>query len=142
MAKRSAAVGKRQNVKKFKTPVQGPRAYIIFKKPTWGEIRETVDTVRDRTKEYVSAIATITAGKEVAVGDKAKDAEGVLANTLWELACGKFQEWNWVNDDDEPLEDLPQVSLNDLYGEEVQAIFMIIQELYMMSDADEDSEGN
>jgi hypothetical protein len=61
---------------------------------------------------------------------------------LWDLACKKFQEWNWVDDDGEPFGDLPQVSLDDLYGEEVQAIFRAIQKLYMMSDADEDSEGN
>ncbi len=142
MAKRSTAVGKRQNVKKFKTPVQGPRAFIIFNKPTWGEIREAVDIVRDRTKEYVSEIASIAAGKEVAVGDKAKDAEGVLSETLWNFACDKFQEWNWVDNDGEPLGELPQVNLDNLYGEEVQAVFKIIQELYMMSEADEDSEGN
>jgi len=142
MAKRSAAVGKRQNVIKYPTPVQGPRAYVIFSKPTWGEIRAAVDIVRDRTKEYVSAVAAIKAGKKVAVKDKAKETETALSDTLWEFACDKFQEWNWVNDDGEPLGDLPQMDLDNLYGDEVQAIFAAIQELYMMSEADEDSEGN
>lgn len=137
MAKRSTAVGKRQSVKKFKTPVQGPRAFIIFGKPTFGEIRTTVDEVRAKTKNYLTATQ-----KQENVGDEASETETTLSETLWNIACDKFIEWNWYGNEGEPLDDLPQLNLDDLLGEEVQTIFDIIQKLYMMSDADEDSEGN
>ena len=142
MAKRQAAVAKRQNVKKFPTKVQGSRSYISFYKPTWGEIRMAVDIVRDRTKDYITATSALTTGEPLTAGKEATEVENTLSSTLWDLACDKFHEWNWVDDDGVPLEALPQVNMDDLYGEEVQAVFNIVQELYMMSTADKDSEGN
>jgi hypothetical protein len=138
MAKRSTAVGKRQSVKKFSTPVQGPRAYVTFRKPTYGEIRITVDEVRAKTKKYLAA----TVRKTASVGEEAGKVESTLSETLWDIACDKFVEWNWADDEGELLGELPLFDVEDLLGEEVQTIFDIIQKLYMMSDTDEDSEGN
>lgn len=135
MAKRQAG-GKRQSTKKFPTPVQGPRAHITFRKPTYGEIRTTVDEVRAKTKKYLAA----TVRKEETIGEEASEVESTLSEALWDIACDKFVEWNWSGDEGEPLDDLPLFEVDALLGEEVQTIFDIIQQLYMMTDTEE--EGN
>ena len=141
MAKRIAK-GSRENTRRFSTPVQGPRAYIVFNKPTWGEIRETVADVRKKTKKYISATVDRSEGRVAESSEIAGDTEEKLSTTLWDLACTRFSEWNWVDDDGELLPPLPQVELDDLYGDEVQAIFDAVQRMYMMSDEDEEAEGN
>ncbi len=143
MAKRQSG-GKRQSVRKFMTPVQGPRAYVTFQKPTWGEIRVTVESVRAKTKDYISATVAVATGEKRPVGDKATEVEETLTEALWDLASEKFEKWNWVDDEGGPLADLPEMSVDDLYGDEVQDIFKAVQSLYMMSndeDGDE-SQGN
>ncbi len=141
MAK-GTAKGSRKSIRKFKTPVQGARAYIVFDKPTWGEIRETVADVRTKTKKYISATVDKSRARVAEASEQASEVEEKLSTTLWDLACSRFNEWNWVDDDGSLLDPLPQVELDDLYGDEVQAIFDAVQKMYMMSDEDEEAEGN
>ena len=141
MAK-GTAKGSRKSVRKFKTPVQGARAYIVFDKPTWGEIRETVADVRKKTKKYISATLDQSKARVAEASEIAGDTEDKLSSTLWDLASARFSEWNWVDDDGELLPPLPQVELDDLYGDEVQEIFNAVQKMYMMSDEEEEAEGN
>lgn len=136
------AKGSRKSVRKFPTPVQGSRAYIVFNKPTWGEIRETVADVRKKTKKYLSATVDRSKARVAIAPEVASDTEDKLSTTLWELACAQFNDWNWVDDDGNLLDPLPDVTLDDLYGDEVQEIFEAVQKMYMMSDEDEDDEGN
>lgn len=141
MAK-GTAKGSRKSIRKFSTPVQGSRAYIVFNKPSWGEIRETVADVRTKTKKYISATLDKSKARVAEASENASEVEEKLSTTLWDLACARFNSWNWVDDDGELLPPLPQVELDDLYGDEVQEIFDAVQKMYMMSDEDEEAEGN
>ncbi len=141
MAK-GTAKGSRKNTRKFSTPVQGPRAYIVFNKPNWGEIRETVADVRKKTKKYISATVDKSKARLAEASENASVVEEKLSTTLWDLACAQFNEWNWVDDEGELMGPLPQVELDDLYGDEVQEIFNAVQKMYMMSDEEEEAEGN
>jgi hypothetical protein len=141
MAK-GTAKGSRKNTRRFSTPVQGSRAYISFYKPTWGEIRETVEDVRKKTKKYISATVDKSRARLAEASENASEVEEKLSTTLWDMACDKFHEWNWVDDDGELMGPLPQLELDNLYGDEVQEIFNAVQKMYMMSDEDEKAEGN
>ncbi len=134
--------GSRKSVRKFLTPVQGSRAYIVFNKPTWGEIRETVADVRKKTKKYISATIDRSKARVAEASEQASEVEDKLSTTLWDLACERFKDWNWVDDDGNLLDPLPEVEVDDLYGDEVQEIFEAVQKMYMMSDEDEGDEGN
>lgn len=142
MAKRSAGVGRRQNTKKYPTPaVQGPRSYISFYKPTWEEIRQAVDDIREKTKKYIDVTAEqpIRRTKAQTMADEATEVESSLSEMLWDLACEKFHEWNWADEEGEPLPNLPDLEMGELLGDEVRDIFRAVQKLYMM---DEEEEGN
>jgi hypothetical protein len=136
MARSTRTKATRKSTKKFVTRSQGPRAYIEFDKPTWGEIREVVDEIRGKTKKYIQSVR---AG--VMQGETASQVEGTLSDALWEIAIEKFHDWNWVDDEGEDLAPLPELDMEDLYGDEIQEIFECVQALYMMSEQKEDAEG-
>lgn len=128
--KRKIAGVRRQNTRKFvSTKVQGPTSYISFFKPTWEEIRDAADNLRATGKEMTNPEGRLDAGK----------AEETLSTNLRELAASKFEEWNWVDDEGEPLLPLPEIELGALYGDEVDFLFTCIQRLYMLQ---EEPEGN
>lgn len=138
----AAARGRRKSVRKFKTPVQGPRAYVEFHKPTWGQIREVVADVRQKASKYLSAGAQAERLAALADDKEAAEVEDKLTTTLWDLARNDFVSWNWVDDEGELLPPLPEIEPEDLYGDEVRAIFDLVQKMYMLEDIDEDEEGN
>lgn len=126
--RRKAGVG-RQNTRKFvSTAVQGPASYISFFKPTWREIRDAADELRATGKEF-------TDGTSI----DASQAEEVLSTNLWGLCVAKFDEWNWVNDENEDLPPLTEMDVGELYGDEVDFLFNCVQRLYMLS---EEESGN
>jgi hypothetical protein len=119
----------RQTTRKFvSTKVQGRGSWISFHKPTWGEIREATTEIRENTR---AMIQTGTGRVVPAEGFKVSDIEDTLSNFAWELAVESFSEWNWVDDDGEPLVELPALDINDLMGEEVDYIIDCVREMYM-----------
>lgn len=136
MAKGSQGQVRRARTYKFPSvSVQGPSSYVEFGKPSWGEIRETVDEIREMTTKILSENrAEVKGGSFVPRGNLAGEVEDTLSGKLWEIAREKFISWNWIGDDEEPLPPLTEVLMDDLLGDEVEFIFSCVQILYKMTD--------
>ncbi len=139
--KRVRSKARRRRTYKYpSTEVQGPGSHVEFKKPSWGDIREAVEDIREKTQKVIEQGGlTIVDGRAVPKGGSAEEIEDTLSETLRQLAIDSFVGWDWVDDDEEPLPPLPDVSMDDLMGDEVEFIFSCVQILYKMTD--EEREG-
>lgn len=115
---RAARLSKR----KFKTDkVQGPGSHIIFSKPTFQESKQFVDALREVTAD---------------IGDpsKASEIENEMTDLIFTKAQELFSEWNWGDEDGEPLTDLDEIDIDDigvlLLAEEVETIIECIRMLF------------
>jgi len=97
----------RRNVVRVVTAsVQGDDSYVVVRKLTVGEAREVL---RDRQRRNQSAMVRMAdAGQNQEIIQEAIDAEAAIENIEWAVKRfkGHIREWNWVDDDGEPL---PQI---------------------------------
>lgn len=137
-AKAKARGRGRKLTKRFPTtPIQGTGSFVVFQKPKWGEIRLGIKEIRaDARERVIREDGVVRLESDTAVEDLEED----LVGGLWNMCVDKFVEWNWLDEEGEPLPRLPDLNSEDLLGEEVQFLFDIIQSLYMIRDMDE--EGN
>lgn len=125
---------KRIVTRKFKTPeAQGSGSYITFRIPMWEEIKSAVIEFSNAGKEYREFL------DKPRSDDKTEEVVDTLTNVLWQKAAEKFVEWNWVDEEGEPLAGLSELTPGDLYGPELDCIVKNVQALYQVS---RDEEGN
>jgi hypothetical protein len=136
MARKGRSGVKRTNTRKFiSSKVQGSGSFVSFYKPTWSEVREATSDLRSRSREFVDIRASDAKSRSAAkAGESVQKFEDALSEMLWELAEAKFHEWNWVDDEGEALPSLPDIAIGDLYGDEVNYLFGVLQKLYMLDE--------
>lgn len=110
-------MAKRQSTVKFySTEVQGQGSHVIFRKPSYG------DTVELRKRAYdIAASGNITSENPEISPEMVAAAED-FEREIWAFACDRFVDWDWVDEDDAPLPNLPDMDKADLLNEEAEFI--------------------
>lgn len=138
MAKRK---GKRRSTKKYPTiHAQGPASWIEFSIPTWNESRDAINHIRKETRGMLRREVDAEKQDRVtpAEGVSPEEAETALVDMIWELACSKFVDWNWADEEDNSLPAMTDMDPGDLLQTELGVVLEITQDLFGIKDLEEE----
>lgn len=138
MAKRK---GKRKTSIKYPTiKVQGPSSWIEFNYPTWEESRTAINHIRQETRGIIRREVDIERGNIIrpVEGFEVGDAETALVDMIWELACSKFADWNWVDGEDTLLPPMNEMDPGELLQPELGVILELTQDLFGLKDLEDE----
>ena len=138
MAKRK---GKRKSTKKYPTVnAQGPASWIEFGIPTWNESRDAINHIRKETRGMLRREVDAERKSRVTPieGFLPEEAESALVDMIWELACSKFLEWNWTDEEGSDLPAMTDMDPGDLLQTELGVVLETTQDLFGIKDLEEE----